>query len=265
MPPCGVRDRLVRRRAAELVRQRVAVHAAGPVAAHAAAAGHPGHAVVVHLDVVHVVGLAVVAGQLDRLGVHLRVLRVADVGDPDRPPAPLRRLVGGLRRATRPQVAAAVDAAGGVPGGRLHVADDLRRFGLRDVDDVDAGLPGLRGTPERARIAGQEHQLADRVDLGVLGLPQPRQADLPDQLRRGRVLGQVVDLQAELAGDDHDVAAAVVEEVDRDGVGGIGHVADGLDVLDRPRITRRPRGRDRGFVVLAAGGGSTTRSRPAWH
>src|SRR3569833_3722999 len=97
-----VRERLVRRRAADLVRQRVAVHPVGPVAAHAAAPGHPGHAVAVHLDVVHVVGLAVVAGQLDRLRVHLREPRVADVGAPDRPPATVGRRGGGVRRATGP-------------------------------------------------------------------------------------------------------------------------------------------------------------------
>ena len=65
--------------------ERVAVHALGGVAADAAAAAHPGDALVVDLDVVRVVGQPVVAVQVDRVAEDLRLARVAQVGDPDRP------------------------------------------------------------------------------------------------------------------------------------------------------------------------------------
>ena len=81
----GDEDRVERRRPADPVLVRVAVPAARGVAADAAAAADPGDALVVLVDVVRVVGVAVVAPQVDRLVGDLRVGRVAQVGDPDRP------------------------------------------------------------------------------------------------------------------------------------------------------------------------------------
>ena len=169
----GDEDRVERRRPADPVLVRVAVPAARGVAADAAAAADPGDALVVLVDVVRVVGVAVVAPQVDRLVGHLRVVRVAQVGDPDRPAVadePVRHRLGGVdraepgergvvraRRTAGPDVPAVLDAARRVAGRqRDEVADlaQVRRVGVGD--DVEAALAlRIRRSCRRCRRAAR--------------------------------------------------------------------------------------------------------------
>src|SRR5829696_8324643 len=92
----------------------IGIVALGPVPANAAATRDPGDPLAVDLDVVRVVGHAVVAEQVDRLRRRDRVRGIADVGHDDRPAAgPVQRrllLAVRRRRAAGPEVVAAVDA-----------------------------------------------------------------------------------------------------------------------------------------------------------
>ena len=82
----GHEDRIPRPRTADRVRPRIAVTAVGRVAEEAAATARPRDAVLVHVDVVRVVRDPVVAPQVDRVREVDRLLRVAEVGDPDGSP-----------------------------------------------------------------------------------------------------------------------------------------------------------------------------------
>ena len=129
----GDQDRIPRPRVPHRVRPRIAPAALGRVPQQAAAATRPGDAVRIDVDVVRIVGQAVVAPEIDRLGEHLRLRRVPEIGDPDRPAVaaaagregPEVREVVPARRPPGPDVVAAVDAADGVTCGQVDEIADL--------------------------------------------------------------------------------------------------------------------------------------------
>jgi hypothetical protein len=152
-----------------------------------------------------------------------------------------------------------------VPGRQLLEGEQLERGRILGVDDVDAGDARVarRRAAIGARVARQERELAPRVDVHVLVLPEGRArarrvalqaqlviGDLVEQARVGAV-GEAVGLEAEAPGDEHHVdgvlPAPVGEEVDRRRVLGLRQVVDQPDVLHRPRrlLDRRGRGRRR--------------------
>jgi hypothetical protein len=71
-------------RAAHGIGPRIAPLAARRIARQAATATDPGDPLRVDVDVVRIVGQAVVAAEIDRIGERLRMRRVPEVGDPDR-------------------------------------------------------------------------------------------------------------------------------------------------------------------------------------
>jgi hypothetical protein len=102
----------------------------------------------------------VVAAEVDRVGVDARVLGVAQVGDPDRPPVAAaaggeraeEREVVAPRRAAGPDPVARLDAARRVAGGQFDEVADLPQVdGVGVGDDVEAararGVAVLRAEP----------------------------------------------------------------------------------------------------------------------
>ena len=110
----------------------------------------------------------VVAPEVDRLGEHLRLGRVAEIGDPHRPAVAARAgrkgpEIGEVVPACRtagPHVVAAVDAADRVARGQVdEVAHLLEVLGILVGDDVEAraavriaGLRSERADPRTARL-----------------------------------------------------------------------------------------------------------------
>ena len=161
----GHEHRVPRRRAAHLVGPRVTPLAARRVAEQAAAAADPCEALGVDVDVVGVVGQAVVAAEVDRLGEGLRMRRVAQVGHPDRAAVAAAAGVNGPRsgevvaprRAAGPHVPAVLDAARRVPGRQLDEVADLlqiRRVGVGDHVEARAAFRVAGLGAERARCPG---------------------------------------------------------------------------------------------------------------
>src|SRR4029453_894851 len=126
-PPPGHEHRVPRLGGGHLVRERVAPPPPGRPTAQAAPAADPRDPVLIDVDVVGVVGQSVVAPEVDRLGIGLRVSRVLEVRDPDRAAVPAAAgregaeisLVVTPRRPPGPHVVAALDAAPGGPAGQL--------------------------------------------------------------------------------------------------------------------------------------------------
>ena len=274
----GDEDRVERRRPADPVLVRVAVLAGGGVAAQAAAAGDPGDAPLVLIDVVRVVGVAVVAPQVDRLVGDDRLRRIAQVGDPDRPavadqPVLHARKAGALRDdrtqvvlvvtargAAGPDVLAVLDAARGVAGRQRHEVAHLRQVRrVRVGDDEEAAAavgvahcePVVVGAARGDRVGlvvprveRTDDQVALRVELHVLVLPvavgrvDPGRHERVEELRV-RCVGDVVRLEAEAAGDDEDVALADAVELAFGDAGGIGRAVHVLEVARHRRARRR--------------------------
>ena len=251
-------DRIPRPRVPHRVRPRIAPAALGRIAQQATATARPGDAVLVDVDVVRVVGQAVVAPEVDRLGEHLRIRRVAEVGDPDRPSVaaaawregPEIGQVVASRRPARPDIVAAVDAADRVACGKVdEVTHLLQVLRIAVGDDVKAGAAvGIAvfrpegPDPGAVRLVDvvvtwierADDQVAADVDVHVLVLPVPVRAEDPGRLERVEDLriGRVADvdgLEAEAAGDDQDVAAAHLVELALDHLlrpGHAGHVLE---------------------------------------
>ncbi len=126
----GDEDRVPRAREARRVGLRVAIAAARGVAADTAATGDPGDALSVDLDVMRVVGDAVVAVQVDRRAEDLRLVRVAHVGDPHG-----ATVTAAARRARAEPVE--VGATGGAAGPQeVAVIDAGRRMARRQLDEI---------------------------------------------------------------------------------------------------------------------------------
>ena len=192
-----------------------------------------------------VVDRAVVPAQVDRVRIDLRVLGCPHVGHEDRAPGPAHRLLVGVRGgAARPEVLALVDAGRRMAGRRLREAHEGELLGVPDVDHVDARLGRriARAPAERARVPGQEDQLAVLVDIHVLVLPHVVERPLrgacdplpgfasstngsstpsPSQSSSFGCSGFVMskDFSPNRPGDEHHVlplGVAVGDEVDRD-------------------------------------------------
>ena len=221
--------------------------ARGPVATHATRARYPGDTHGVDLNVVGVIGLAVVAAEVDRLGARQRVQRVGDVRAVDGTPD----VVGGLdqrvrARAGGPDDLAVVDARRGVAGGQQERGELLDVPQVRDVDDLhlaereDVAGDGRRREP--ARVAADEQQLAPAVDVDVLVLPDEHRQEAAQDRPAG--VRDVVGVHAGGGRHEH----AVVDEVDRDRRLQIGDRSDHLHVgaLISARGARRQHERDGG-------------------
>ena len=228
-----------------------------------------------------VVRVAIVAPQVDRLVRHLRVLRVAQVGDPDRPAVTDRAvvqarrlqrvgvddrpeivLVAPPRRAAGPDVVALLDAAGRVARRQVdEVADLLEVLRVAVRDDVEAahavrvadrfavGVRAARGRRVRVVVAWIERpddQVALRVQLHVLVLPVTVVlVDLRRQVGverlRVRRIGDVDRLEAETPGEDEDVLAPDLVELALDDQLGVGDPFDVVEVRRHLRARRRGR------------------------